>query len=481
MNRMQAIAACALSSRLLVAALCWCGVNSAWALNFTEALDLARKNDPSYLSVQASYQAAQERSNIAFSALLPQLSISGNAAQNERKYVTQSTPETTDIQKFNSNSAQINLTQPLWRHADRIASTQAEFAARQGESQVIAAEHDLFVRFLQAWFDVMAARDNMRFTAKQSAAARRLRDQTTRATELGLASEPELEEARARYEKALADQAAAEAEEQAKIASLEQIIGPADEFTFPSLADDRLVGGMPDAPLGHWLDSAESSNPAVVAATYGVQAASEEIRKQRAGHEPTLDITGSYGRTAQGAGTTPTLQPYTNTQGTIGLQLSIPIFSGGGQSAKVREAVALREKSVQELENTRRGVRAACKQAFFGIQAGIARHTAALQSVKSARAALQVATSGQERELKTDLDVLQAAQQLYNAQRDLQNARYEILLNRIKLKAAAGQLNVKDVVALDTLFVQSARDPESLANPSLPQPASAITWVSNHE
>lgn len=460
---------CLASTRILIALFCGGCATSAFALSFTEALELARKNDPAFLSAQASYQAAQARSNIAFSALLPQINASGNTTSNDRKYVTKGNPETTDNEKFNSNTAQINLTQALWRHAEYIASTQADLASQQSERQAAAAEHDLFVRFLQAWFDVMLARDNLYFSNKQSVAARKLRDQTARAAELGIASEPEVEDALARHEKALAEQAAAEAEEEAKFASLEQIVGPVQKFTPPSLPENQRSNSVAGKPLSHWLDLAENSNPSIVAATYAVRAASEEIRKQRAGHEPTLDITGSYGRSAQGSGTTPSQRGYTNTQGTIGLQLNIPIFSGGGQSAKVREAIALRDKTAQDLESARRGVRSACKQAWFGIQAGIARQNAATQAVKSATATLRVATLGKELELKTDLDVLQATQQLYGALRDLQNARYGILLNEIKLKAAAGQLAVEDVVALNAAFVRSGGNADP-ATDRLPAP-----------
>lgn len=468
-------------NRFLVTTLCCCCASSTFALTFTEALELARKNDPSFLSAQANYQAAQERSNIAFSALLPQLNISVNTAQNDRKYVTKGTPETIDTQKFDSNSAQINLTQALWRHAERIASTQADLAAQQGQSQVAAVEHDLFIRFLQAWFDVMLARDNIHFTAKQSAAASKLRDQATRAAELGLASEPELEDALARHEKSLAEQVAAEADEEVKISFLEQIIGPVQKFTPPSLSENQPMSSFPDKPLSHWLELAENSNPAIIAATYGVSAANEEIRKQRAGHEPTLDITGSYGRTQQGAGTTPSQQGYINTQGTIGLQLNIPLYSGQGQSAKVREAIALREKATQDLENARRSIRSACKQAWFGIQSGIARHNAATQAAKSATANLRVATSGKERGLKTDLDVLQATQQLYGALRDLRNARYETMLNKIKLKAAANQLTADDLVALNAAFFQPTIGQEPHADRSPPRLATPVALVLTHE
>lgn len=444
---------------------CCCATN-AFALTFTEAMELARKNDPVFLSAQANKQAAKERSNIAFASLLPQINFSGNTARNDRKYVTRTDPETIGIQQFGSRSAQFNLTQGLWRAADRIASTQADLAAQQGETQVMAAEQDLFVRFLQAWLDLMSARDNIEFTVKQSAAASKLVDQTTRAAQLGLVSEPEIEDALARFERAGAEQIAAEADQEDKISSLEQIIGATARFEPPSLSRARLPSGFPDMPLSQWLELAENANPGIIAATYAARAANEEIRKQQAGHQPTLDLTASYGRTSQGVGTTPRDNGYANTQATIGLQLNIPIYSGGGQSAKVREAIALREKAAQDLETARRNVRSAGRQAWFGIQSGIAREKAAAQAVKSASAAIRLATSGRQRELKTDLDVMQATQQLYMARRDMRGASYAVMLSRIKLKAASGQLTAQDVLALSDAFGPSSGAPVPAAERS---------------
>jgi outer membrane protein len=207
----------------------------------------------------------------------------------------------------------------------------------------------------------------------------------------------------------------------------------------------------------------ERDNPALIAATFASRAATEEVRKQSAGHQPTLDLTASYGRTEQSVGTTPSDRGYANTQASLGLQLTIPIYSGGSQSAKVREAIALQDKAAQDLETVRRGVRSTSRQAWFGIQSGLARQKAAAQAVRSARAAIRLATLAKQRELKTELDVLQATQQLHLAQRDLQGAAYLVLLNKFKLRAAAGQLTWAEVDALDAAFVPSVRGLEARA------------------
>lgn len=422
---------------------------NATALSFEKALHLAKQNDPTFLIAQVNLKAAEERSRISLASLLPQLNISANTAINDREYVTEGPVDTLDKQKFKSNNAQVNLTQALWRHAEYLAYRQSDISVLQGEAQLLAAEYDLYIRFLQAWFDVMAARDHFEFTLKQGDFANKMLLQMRRAHSLELAAKPELEEVLARQENALAELKTAEGDLEIKIASFEQIVGPLNLFSAPYLVKDPLFFEPPTTSLNICLDMADTSNPAVIAAALGLRAANEEIKKQRAGHEPTLDMTGSYGRTYQGAGTTPSQLGYTNTQATLGLQLNIPVYSGGGQSAKVREAMALMEKTAHELENTRRTVRQGCKQAWYGLQSGIAQYKAASQAVKSASANLQVATAGELRELKSNLDVLRAKQQFQGAFRDMNKAQYAIIFNTIKLKATMGQLAADDITALN--------------------------------
>jgi outer membrane protein len=122
----------------------------------------------------------------------------------------------------------------------------------------------------------------------------------------------------------------------------------------------------------------------------------------------------------------------------------------------VGEAIALQEKARQDLELARRNVRSAAKQAWFGWQAGEARRNASLQAVKHATLTLKAALTGRLNDLKSELEVLQARQQLYSALRDLQKARYDMITNHLKLKASTGRLEDVDLSAFDKWFVQDA-------------------------
>lgn len=426
---------------------------AAIGLTMKEAVELAMSNDPTFLAAQANLNVSRERSKQAVAGLFPQITASANTTSNQRKYDLHSDPPppNTPTERYNSNSAQLNLTQPLWRHNSVIAMTQADLAVSQADFQLIAAAQELLVRLSQSWFDTMQARDSVQAAAAQVRTARQQLDLSQRAHDKGILSLTDLEDARAKHEQALAEHAMAQSELEIRLAALEQIIGPV-QLTPPMLSEQYPSPQMGAEPLEHWLAQAGTDNPALLAARRALDAANEEVRKQKAGHEPTLDLVATYSNTAQAAGITGREFGFDSRQSTIGLQLNMPLYAGGGQSAKVREALALKDKAMQELEAARRQARMSVKEAWYTWRAGMVRETSARQAMQSAELNRRGAQSARERGIKADIDVLQAEQQLAIAQRDWRKARYDIILSRIKLDAACGQLDADRVVALDVAF-----------------------------
>lgn len=448
-------------SRRLSKVVCLGAIGFIWqncyALTLSEAVQLARSGDPTFLSAQANLTVAQERANQAFANVLPQINASGNTNFNHRIYTTTNTPSTTFNDRFNSNSAQVNLTQPLFRSANRAAITQSDAAVAQAEYQLIAADQDLLVRLAQAWFEVLSAREQLTYTQGQVGAAKHEFEQAARAVDLGLVGTPIREEAKLKYDQAVAERAAAESDIAVKFAALEQVIGPTDFPALPALSDQYTPVDLRGDKLERWLNLAASSNPGINAGQSALAAANAEIRKQYAGHEPTVDIVSSYGRNAQGSGTFGGQGGFDSNTSAIGLQFNLPIFSGGGQNAKVREAIALRERAQQELESARRMARSQGTQAWYGWQAGQSRLAAAQQAVNFAILNLQAALSGVAIGTKKELDVLRGRQQLYGALRDLARARYEVSLNHFRLKATVGQLTDEDLTGLDQWMVNTPK------------------------
>lgn len=414
----------------------------------------ALQNDPIYLGAQANLGASQARSSQALSALMPQVTASVNTAFNHRDY-SQHSPRVVQnnfFDAYNSHSAQLNLTQPIWHHGSIIAMHQAEHVVEQSGQLLLAARQDVLIRLTQSWFDIMQARDAMTLARSQLKLAKYQFEQSASARNKGVASATELALAQGKYELAVAEVVNVGAEQDIRLAALEQIIGTVDGLNPPELTDYSTVPDMHGGTLEQWMVSAETRNPAVLAARYALDAADDEVRKQYAGHEPTLEMVASYGKTSQGAGISGGMNGFTAKTNSVGLQLSVPIFSGGGQSAKVRETIALKEKALQDMELAIRNARSFVKQAWFTWVVNKARQSAAKLNVSSTAFALMGVQQERAHGIKADVDVLQAEVQHETAIRDCRKAQYDMFINYFKLLAASGLLTGDELAQMNLLF-----------------------------
>ena len=408
------------------------------------AWENARANEPTLQASKASLEAAEARTTQAYGALLPQLSATFSTNRNKRDYQQiQATGNTESLQKFGTTASALNLTQPLWRRANLASWSQAEDGQSQARHQVAATEQDLVGRFITAWFDVMAARDTLAFTREQTGAARLQNDIFRRGLTLGASNEVQRDDAAAKYEQALADEYGADADYDAKIAALEVFAGDMPGFAAPTL---RSTTDRPEfmrlEPLDHWLTLAAAQNPAILAAEKALAAARQEVRKQQAQHEPTLDLVGSFARNDQAdAGNFPGQSGFRTKQLSLGIQVAVPLYSGGSQSAKVREAAALARKAEFDLDAARRTTALKVKQAWAAARSALAKGSAGRLSVLAAETALRAALAAQRTGLKTAVEELQARQQLAGAHRDQLRARYDTIVSFVKLRAAIGEAN----------------------------------------
>lgn len=438
------------------------GFGVCHAQSLSSLLELARSSEPTYLSARTSVQAANARTDQMIGAMLPQLTASANTNTNVRDYETRGAATAAERDRYNSNSAQVNFTQPIWRYANVVGWQQAQAVADQSQHQLVGAELELVSRVVTAWLDVLAARDGVLFTGQQAAAAQRQWEIIRRGAELGASSQPQVEEARTKYDQTLSDAVVARTDGEIKQAALEQLVGPLRQLTTPFIRERAVLADVSKEKMETWLSVAETGNPSILAATKAYEAADAEVRKQSAGHQPTLDLVLSYNRNRQAVGGFPGQAGYDTAQNAVGLQLNVPIFSGGTQSAKVDEAVAQKEKARLDIEAARRAAVFAVKQAWFGWHSAYARAGAGAQAIQAARAALDLARRGHANGLKTELDVLQAEQQMHAAQRDFRKGRYDQLASHVKLKAVAGMLSTEDVATLDALFTNSPEDSDAM-------------------
>ncbi|MHB9116755.1 MAG: TolC family outer membrane protein [Burkholderiales bacterium] len=413
-------------------------IGASPALHAADLMEVYRdalSSDPVYASARAARDAGLEALPEGRSQFLPNIGLSGS--QN-RSDIARSGSQS----GYDSRVWSLSLSQPLFRWQNWAAYKQGEERAKQAEAQFAGAGQDLILRVAQAYFDVLLAQDNVDLARAQKAAISEQLAQAKINFEVGTATITDTNDAQARYDLVNAQEIAAGNDLEVKRQTLQQIIGKYPGSLNP--LGSALSLSLPDPDdMEQWVASAVARNPQVASQQAALEIAQREVDKNRAGHLPTLDLVASRTKNSNAiAGTTSLGQITTDS---VGLQFNLPLYQGGYVSAKVREAAAGLEKARQDLELANRQAALQTRQAFLGVSNGLAQVKALEQALVSNQSALDSSQLGQEVGVRTSLDVLNARQQLFTAKRDLSQARYNYILSRIKLKAAAGMLGEADV------------------------------------
>lgn len=421
----------------------------AHAADLLEIYRQALSQDAVYASARATWQAGQEKLPQGRALLLPSVNLSGNTTYNDidvrlrgPNSVLQS-----GVHQFNTNGITVSLTQPLFRKQNIDQYLQSKSQLAQSDAQLNVAAQDLTVRVSQAYFDVLAAQDNVTFAAAQKAAIAEQLASAKRNFEVGTATITDTNDAQARFDLVTSQEIAAQNDLEVKKQTLQQIIGTAPA-SLNTLAADLPLGLPEPNDMERWVEAAQANSPLIKGQEAVLEFANREVERNRGGHYPTIDLVGSYSQTAA-SGSTNFGSGNDITTKLIGVQLNMPIFQGGGQQSLVREAIANKEKAQQDLENARRSVIYSTRQAFLGVTSGVAQVKALEQALVSSQSSLDSTKLGQEVGVRTGVDVLNAQQQLFSAKRDLAQARYSYILSQLRLKAAAGQLAEDDLIQVN--------------------------------
>ncbi|APV52299.1 hypothetical protein BWI17_05010 [Betaproteobacteria bacterium GR16-43] len=400
-------------------------------------------SDPVYQSQRAQRNATVERLPQARSAYLPL--VTGSASVFRNYLERGGTPD----YDYTTQGASVSLSQPIFRLPNWIAISQAEKVVIQADARLADANQDLIVRTSQAYFDVLLAQDVVAFSGAQKEAFSQQLAQAKRNFEVGTATIVDTLEAQARYDQTAAQEIVNINDLEVKRRALEQIVGKPIDGLVPVKEPLALVSPEPNN-IDAWTAAAEQSSLTLLAAQAQAEAAKQEVDRAKAGYLPTLDFSASYGvaknpSAVQGLdGISPT-----GRTGTIGIVLGVPIFEGGLTTSRVREAVALRDRADQDLENTRRSVIQATRTQFLNVTNGIAVVQAVERALASTQSQLESTILGRDVGVRTSVDVLNAQQQVFQARSNLQSARYLYLMNTLRLKAASGRLVEADLEAVN--------------------------------
>lgn len=403
----------------------------------------AQLNDPQLGAARSNWVALQERVPQARSGLLPSVGLAASANANDGRTEIKGANRTVTANSYGSTAYTISAAQPLYRYQNVVAYDQAKQQVEQADYALASAQQDLIVRVAQAYFDVLLAQYSVELADAQKQAVSEQLAQAKRNFEVGVATITDTNEAQARYDAIVAQEIATANDLENRRTALRAIIGRPPK-------DLRRLGAGFDPALpdpnsaDYWVERALADNPAVRIARYTLEIANLEVERQKAAHYPTVDLVGSFGQNYGTGSIANNLDVY-GRSAQIGVQLNLPIYQGGFVNSRVREAIALQESSRQNLEAARRTALFNAQTGFSGVTSAVASVKAFEQAVRSSETALQSNKLGQEVGVRTNLDVLNQTQVVFQNRRDLANAYFTYVLSVLRLKSAAGILTEQDV------------------------------------
>ena len=433
----------------------------------------AAANNADLAAARADYQARSEVVPQARAGLLPNLSAGANLSDTRTQI---DSPANTSSRS--GLVYQANLSQPLFR-ADRWFQLQAAQAAdEQAALELSATEQNLILQSAESYFAVLRAQDNLASTKAEEAAFKRQLDQANERFDVGLSDKTDVLEAQAGFDTARAN----------RIIALQQVEDAFQALITLTNRDFNALEGIEHslpilAPTPNdakaWVDTAAAQNLNLQASNFAVEAAEETLRQRKSGHAPTLDAVASYQKGDNDSlgfsnnAVSPNRFSGDVEQRSIGLQLNIPLYSGGLTTSQVRESYQRLNQSEQLRESLRRQVVQNTRNLHRAVNTDVETVQARKQSIISNQSALEATEIGYQVGTRNIVDVLDAQRQLYSSVRNYNNARYDYILNNLRLKQAAGTLSPDDLAALEQYLKSDYNPDEDFLPPDLAKAAAA--------
>lgn len=418
----------------------------AGAADLLETYHAARNQDAVFAAARAAQRAGQEKLPQGRALLMPSMNLTANSAYNDYSVQYHSATPAPVNSQYNNHGYGVTVVQPLFNQTKWVSYSESKIQVEQTEAQFGNAEQDLILRVAQAYFDVLIAQDSVQLAAAQRNAITEQLEQARRNFEVGTATITDTHEAQARYDLVSAQEIAAQNRLEISKRALQSIThAPTGELR--QLGQQFLLEEPQPSDMEKWVDEAQQRNRQLAIVQAAADLAEQEVKRNRAGHYPTLDLVANYSENfanggSQGVGSD-------SRTSSIGVQLNLALYQGGAIQSRQREAEANRDRAREELENARRNTALQARQAYLGVVNGIAQVKALQQALKSSESLLQASKLGQEVGVRTNLDVLNAQQQFYSTRRDLYQAEYGYLISRLQLKAAAGTLAEEDLALVN--------------------------------
>lgn len=419
---------------------------NAGASDLLQIYKEALVNDAQFSSARAAKLAGQERSVQGRSSLLPNVGLSASVSKERAEF----DPDVGSTTTGNSTgrSMTLSLSQSLFNMATWENYEQSKLAVIGSDLQFSAAQQDLMLRVSQAYFDVLGAQNTLKTLQAQKVAVAEQLASAKRNFEVGTQTITDTHEAQSQFDLITAQELAGQGDLEVKRAALRQIIGK-DAGDLAILKEGVQLSPPMPAQLNDWVASAEKQNFSVAASEVSLEVAKREIKKSRAGHMPTVDLSALTGLSSVATPVSGVRKPTT-----ITVSVKIPIFSGFATDSRVRETIALEDKARNDLETARRTAAQSARQSYIGVVSGLAQIKAFEAAEISSQSALDSTKLGYQVGVRINIDVLNAQQKLSNTRQSLAKARYDSIMSGLRLKAAAGSLKEADLVEVNALLTQ---------------------------
>jgi len=436
------------------------------ALNLKDIYTLALANDSTWAAARYANIGAQEKLVQGRALLLPTVNLNSNLNRSDTniQYTGQTVFNNNNrSERFNTLSYGININQPLYRKQNYVQYQASQLEVNEADLQLQQDRQDVLMKAAQAYFDVLLAQDKLVLNHAQIDAIESQLAQAKANFRNGVSTITDVDEAQAKYDVVQSQEIAVSIDIENKKQVLKLLTGqyPNSLYGIQSaipLQQPVAIKGASNtsstqSALNQWLELAQQNNLAVQLKKISYDLAAKAVELNTAGHLPTLDAIANYTRTDANGGINGFGSDLNNT--TVGLQLQVPLYQGGAVSSKVREAVAKQQKAQEEVEAARRKVELDTKQAYLEITSGIAQAHANEQTLRSAQSQLTSTTKSFKLGIRTNVDVLNAQQQVFNAKRELLQTHYTYLLGLLKLKYSSGLLSEDDLEEINLFLVIS--------------------------
>lgn len=410
-----------------------CGA-PATAEDLLQVYRQALESDPSLKAAVATREAAREIRPQARALSLPSVGVT---LEQDRTFGLAGVPYGT---AYNSHTYAIALQQPIYNRSHQVQRRLAEVTIGQAEIALLSAEDEIIPRVAQGYFGVLAALDNLNFAVAEKNAFARQLEQANRRFEVGLATITDVYDAQARFDGAVSQEIDAANTLADAREALRQFTGQ-DYASLQALGEQMPLTLPEPRDPERWVGMALDNNLRLRSARLGVEQARENIQLQKAGHYPTVSLNASRADVAQMNSDTSGSQ--------IGVQVNIPLYSGGAVSSRAREAAYQYEAARQNLENLQREIMRVVRDAYRAQETAISQINALNQTRVSTRSALEATQAGYEVGTRTIVDVLTAERNVYQAGRDYAAARYKYVMNYLTLRQAAGPLAEGDLTRIN--------------------------------